>query len=72
MRSLILASALLCQALHAQMIQPQAELLPGTGGTWNVQWWGIEGRSYFLQASDDLVTWRYAPLIEGGNDEIIQ
>lgn len=71
MRSLALASALLCQMLHAQVSQPQAELLPGANGTWNVEWWGIEGRSYFLQASDDLVNWRYAPVIEAGNDEII-
>ena len=72
MRSLILASTLLCQVLYSQVIQPQPQLLPGTGGTWNVQWLGIQGRSYFLQASDDLVSWHYAPLIEAGNDEIIE
>lgn len=72
MRSLLLASALLCQTLHAQVSQPQAELLPGAGGTWNVQWWGIEGRSYFLQASDDLENWQYAPVIEAGNNELIE
>lgn len=52
--------------------QSQAELLPGVNDTWNLRWWGVTGRSYFLQASDDLQTWHFAPLIEGGNDEIIE
>lgn len=52
--------------------QSQAELLPGVNDTWNLRWWGVTGRSYFLQASDDLQTWHFAPLIEGGNDEAIE
>ena len=36
-----------------------------TGGC-SFAWWGKGARTYFIQHSDDLVTWTYLPLIESG------
>jgi len=69
---LFLALLFSSQLLHGQTPQPPAELVPGVDDTWNLRWWGVQGRSYFLQASDDLIDWQFAPLIEGGNDEVIE
>lgn len=64
----LLALAGMASATFAQTPQPQAELTPGTSNTWNLDWEGIAGRTYFLQHSEDLVGWQYFPLIESGND----
>jgi hypothetical protein len=39
-----------------------------------LRWYGYDGRSYFVQVSDPgdpLAKWKWAPIIEGGNDEDI-
>jgi hypothetical protein len=64
----LLALAGMASSAFAQTPQPQAELTPGTNNTWNLDWEGIAGRTYFLQHSEDLVAWQYFPLIESGND----
>ncbi|WP_411845688.1 hypothetical protein AAFN60_18920 [Roseibacillus persicicus] len=38
------------------------------GSTLDLDWYGILGRSYFLRASEDLVSWEYAPFAELGAD----
>lgn len=52
--------------------QPAPEIVPGVQGTWNLRWWAIAGRTYFIQASDDLVEWHFAPVIESGIDDWIE
>lgn len=47
--------------------QPPPTFTKGTSGTWKFDWEGVEGRTYFLQWSLDLVTWNYAPIIEHGS-----
>lgn len=37
----------------------------GMGG-YTFSWWGRNARTYFIQHSDDLVTWTYMPIIESG------
>jgi hypothetical protein len=64
----LLALAGMASAIFAQAQQPQAVLTPGIDNTWNLDWEGISGRTYFLQHSEDLVSWQYFPLIESGNN----
>lgn len=40
-------------------------------GSYDFSWWGQPGRTYFLQHSDDLLTWEYLPLIESGTDGLL-
>ena len=44
---------------------------PSTGA-YTFSWWGVGGRTYFIQQSDDLLTWTYLPVIESGEDQILQ
>jgi RHS repeat-associated protein len=46
--------------------QPQVLLAPEGPGSWNLQWQGVEQRTYFVQYSRDLVTWTYSPVIRHG------
>ena len=43
--------------------QPQMSFTRGASNTWNSDWQGIAGRSYFYQHSSDMVHWDYAPFI---------
>ena len=52
--------------LKAQVPQPSPTLSPGASNTWNLDWEGVYGRGYFLQHSDDLVSWQYFPIMEMG------
>lgn len=42
-----------------------------TAGTFLFSWYRHEGRTYFIQQSDDLQTWNYLPLIESGSNQVI-
>lgn len=65
--SLLIVSSLAVSSLMADMApQPQASFTPGELSTWNLDWSGIAGRSYFIQYSEDLVNWLYFPVIESG------
>lgn len=69
MRTIFLAASFLLTALcctQAQVPQPSPTLTPGASNTWNLDWEGVYGRGYFLQHSDDLVSWQYFPLMEMG------
>ena len=49
--------------------QPQMEFSQGLQGTFNADWEGVAGRTYFMQFSLDLETWHYAPFIDFGDGE---
>jgi hypothetical protein len=38
---------------------------------YRLEWWGHQGRTYFTQASDDLVNWAYFEEIDSGNDQVM-
>ncbi len=44
---------------------------PATGILF-LSWWGVNGRTYFLQQSDNLADWTYLPVIESGAGQVIQ
>lgn len=45
-------------------------LTPDAGSdTMTFSWWGRAGRTYFIQHSEDLMTWDYIPVIESGGDQ---
>ena len=46
--------------------QPQMSFTEGGSGTWNADWQGVAGRTYFLQWSLNLEQWHYGPLVEFG------
>jgi hypothetical protein len=50
--------------------QPQMEFTQGLQGTFNADWEGVAGRTYFTQFSLDLETWYYAPFIDFGDGEL--
>lgn len=35
-------------------------------------WWGVAGRTYFIQQSTELMDWDYITIIESGQDAVIQ
>ncbi|MFD2257698.1 nidogen-like domain-containing protein [Luteolibacter algae] len=39
---------------------------------YSFSWWGRSGRTYFIQQSEDLVSWQYLPLIEAGQEGVVQ
>ena len=39
---------------------------------WTFSWWGRSGITYFIQKSDDLMSWQYAPVIEPGQDGVVE
>ncbi len=43
-----------------------------TTGVYQFSWWGITGRTYFLQQSEDLAAWTYLPIIDLGSGGIIE
>lgn len=42
-----------------------------TTGSFIFRWWGVSGRTYFLQRSTDLKDWLYLSIIESGEDDAI-
>jgi hypothetical protein len=52
-------------ALHADPVpQPIVSFTREIGGTWNAEWMGVYGRTYFPQGGTNLVRWDYLPVIE--------
>ena len=68
---IIFASVVLAFICHAQIGQPKPVLSKGMSQTWNLAWDGIVGRTYFVQHSDDLVNWRYFPVVESGMGQLL-
>ncbi len=66
MRRIALVSAVM-GAVHADPApQPQVSFTQGSGTTWNADWSGVTGRTYFAQGSVDLVDWEILPVLEFG------
>ena len=40
--------------------------------TWTFSWWGRSGRTYFVRQSEDLMDWKYIPVIEPGQDGVME
>lgn len=61
-----------CFPALGQGIQEPMSLTKGLDGTCNIEWEAAQGRTYFIQYSDDLETWMYLPVIEtaAGGTEI--
>ncbi len=47
--------------------QPPLSFTQGLQGTFNADWEGVAGRTYFMQFSMDLQSWHYAPFIDFGD-----
>ena len=47
--------------------QPKLTLSKGGQSTWNLDWQGVAGHTYFTQFSTDLMDWHYAPFIDFGD-----
>lgn len=43
-----------------------------TPGAYALSGWGIAGRTYFVQHSEDLIHWFYTPYLDLGSDDILQ
>lgn len=41
-----------------------------TNAIWRFKWWSRAGSTYFIQHSEDLVTWSWVPVVEPGDDSI--
>lgn len=49
--------------------QPPMGFTEGLQGTFNADWEGVAGRTYFMQFSMNLVDWHFAPFIDFGDGE---
>jgi hypothetical protein len=58
--------------LMAQVAQPAPELVPAPQNTWDLEWEGVVGRTYFIQCSPDLENWFFMPYIESGSGQPIE
>jgi hypothetical protein len=67
--SLFLLPALFLVApLAAELApQPPVALTMNADGSCDTDWQGVAGRTYFIQASQDLIQWTYAPVIDFGD-----
>lgn len=68
---LLLAGAGLAQAANRPN-EDAAITRDDATGTYGLSWWGRAGITYFIQHSDDLITWSYLPVIESGADTVVQ
>lgn len=48
----------------AEPLGQQFTFTSAGGTTWDIDWTGVSGRTYFIQWSLDLETWAYAPVVE--------
>lgn len=65
--AIVFTWALQPEAFAQIVSQPQPTFSQGACDTWNFEWESIEGRTYFLQYSDDLQHWNYLPEIVTGD-----
>ncbi len=64
----IICLAVLNQQAASDPLPQQFLITKGLEGTFNADWPGSEGRTYFMQFSFDLQTWVYAPFIDFGGE----
>ncbi len=63
----LLLSFLLGKLAADPLVQTQLSFTPGSSGSWNADWDGADGRTYFFQWSLDLEHWNYAPFMDFGS-----
>lgn len=69
---LSLLSAIPSHAQTAADVNEGSRLTPdAAAGAFTFSWWGRSGRTYFIQTSENLVTWTYVPVIESGAGTVI-
>ena len=69
---LVIAAVLTPQDAAAQGAeQPQTSLSQTGTSSWNLNWAGIAGRTYFIQYSHDLQSWAYFPTIQSGTGQLL-
>jgi len=66
---IVCLAALTTQGNSDPVPQPQLEFTKGEQGTFNADWQGVAGRTYFMQFSLNLVDWHFAPFMHFGADE---
>lgn len=54
-------------ALADPLEQTQVSYTQGALNTWNADWAGVSGRTYFVQISTDLMNWSFAPSVNFGS-----
>ncbi len=79
-----IAAAVLGAALWFMFFTPAQAQTPGdlnegtrleldaATGIYHLKWWGRAGKSYFIQHSDDLLSWEYLPLLPNGDDNVLE
>lgn len=65
--SIVMLALLVTPAGGAPSPQPQIQFTQGLQGTFNADWEGVAGRTYFTQFSMNLIDWHYAPFIDFGD-----
>ncbi|MGB0292395.1 MAG: hypothetical protein ACPGIA_07415, partial [Luteolibacter sp.] len=51
--------------------QPKLTLSKGGQSTWNLDWQGVAGHTYFTQWSENLVDWKFFPTVLSGDGSAI-
>jgi hypothetical protein len=67
--SCVCITALASQGNSDPAPQPEMEFTQGAQNTFNADWEGVSGRTYFLQLSLDLEMWHYAPFMHFGEGD---
>ena len=57
---------LCCMGASEPAPQPQVSFTSVGSGVWDINWEGVNGRTYFIQWSLDLLNWDYAPVVDFG------
>jgi len=65
--SIAMLALLATTAVGDHAPQPQMKFTQGLQGTFNADWEGVAGRTYFTQFSMNLIDWHYAPFIHFGD-----
>lgn len=77
MKPFLVICALFYALILGAFAQTAGDLNEGTkleydsvNSIWRFKWWGRAGNTYFIQHSEDLVTWSWVPIVEPGDDSI--
>lgn len=79
MKKLFVLAGLVSVAVFASAMRTAAHPIEGgrleydpTEETWYLTWQGKSGRTYFIQHSEDLMSWNWMPVVESGQDAVIE
>lgn len=68
----LVAFASVSRAQSSTDLNEGARVTHESDGTTTLGWWGRAGMSYFIQQSEDLISWNYLPVIEPGTDHLVE